>query len=248
MVDERTHAYRIPHANALEDNPWLCCQIDERAIVQIEDTQLHVRVAGMKHSWSKRASLGLLLAVTGLGCAGVGEYVWADSLPEAPADAGGEYRLARGDLVYVRVYNQDPLSGRTRVRPDGQVTIPLVNDVPAAGRTTQELAKTLEGELRAGGFINVPQVTVFLEEMGPLQLSVMGEVARPGVYPVERGQGVLRALAAAGGLTEFAHKDRIFLVRAGTPGRIRFTLDGLSTPGSRSARFRLQNDDTILVQ
>jgi len=202
----------------------------------------------MKHSWSKRAALGLLLAFTALGCAGVGEYVWADSLPETSADAGGEYRLARGDLIFVRVFNQDPLSGRTRVRPDGQVTIPFVNDVPAAGRTTQELAKTLESRLLEGGFIKAPVVTVFLEELGPLQLSVIGEVARPGVYPLERGQGLLRALAAAGGLTEFAHKDRIFLVRAGTPGRIRFTLEGLSTPGSRSARFRLQNDDAILVQ
>jgi polysaccharide biosynthesis/export protein len=202
--------------------------------------------AGMKSSWSKRACLGLLLAVTALGCSGVGQYVWADSVPEAPADAGGEYRLARGDLIYVRVFNQDPLSGRTRVRPDGQVTIPFVNDVPAAGRTTQELAKTLE--VRLLDFIKAPVVTVFLEELGPSQLSVIGEVARPGVYPLERGQGVLRALAAAGGLTEFAHKDRIFLVRAGTQGRIRFTLEALSTPGSRSARFRVQNDDVIVVQ
>jgi polysaccharide export outer membrane protein len=194
--------------------------------------------------WSKRASLGLLAAA--IGCAGVGEYVWADALPDAPANAAGEYRLAPGDLIFVRVFNQDPLSGRTRVRPDGQVTIPFVNDVPAAGHTTQELAKTMEVRLRE--FIKAPVVTVFLEELGPAQLSVIGEVARPGVYPLERGQGVLRALAAAGGLTEFAHKDRIFLVRAGSAGRIRFTLEGLSSPGSRSARFRLQNEDVVIVQ
>jgi len=198
----------------------------------------------MKLLWSKRASLGLLAAA--IGCAGLGDYVWADALPEAPANAPGEYRLAPGDLIFVRVFNQDPISGRTRVRPDGQVTIPFVNDVPAAGRTTQELAKTLE--VRLLDFIKAPVVTVFLEELGPAQLSVIGEVARPGVYPLERGQGVLRALAAAGGLTEFAHKDRIFLVRAGNPGRIRFTLEALSTPGSRSARFRLQTDDVVIVQ
>jgi polysaccharide export outer membrane protein len=198
----------------------------------------------MKLLWSKRASLGLLAAA--IGCAGVGEFVWADALPDGPATAPGEYRLAPGDLIFVRVFNQDPLSGRTRVRPDGQVTIPFVNDVPAAGHTTQELAKTMEVRLRE--FIKAPVVTVFLEELGPAQLSVIGEVARPGVYPLERGQGVLRALAAAGGLTEFAHKDRIFLVRAGSPGRIRFTLEGLSSPGSRSARFRLQNEDVVIVQ
>jgi polysaccharide export outer membrane protein len=187
-----------------------------------------------------------LAAVAALGCTDVGKYVWADALPEAQAKSETEYRLTPGDMIFVRVFNQDPLSGRTRIRPDGQVTVPFVNDVPAAGRTTQELAKNLEVLLR--DFIKSPVVTVFLEELGPAQLSVLGEVTRPGVYPLDRSQGVLRALAAAGGLTEFAHKDRIFVVRPGAPGRIRFTLEGLSTPGSRSARFRLENDDVVLVQ
>jgi polysaccharide export outer membrane protein len=189
--------------------------------------------------------VGALFA-TALGCSGVGPHVWAESLPETQGNAPGEYLLAPGDLVFVRVFNQDTLSGRTRVRPDGKVTVPFVNDVPAAGQTTQQLAKTLETRLL--DFIKAPVVTVFLEELGPTQLSVLGEVARPGVYPLERGQGVLRALAAAGGLTEFAHKDRIFVVRPGAAERIRFTLEDLSKPGSRSARFRLQNDDAVLVQ
>jgi polysaccharide export outer membrane protein len=195
--------------------------------------------------WSKRASLALLAAAA-VGCASLGQYVWAESLPETEEKGPSEYRLAPGDVIFVRVFNQDAASGRTRVRPDGRVTVPFVNDVRAAGLTTQELAKMLEGRLLE--FIKAPVVTVFLEELGPVQLSVLGEVARPGVYPLERGQGVLRAVAAAGGLTEFAHKDRIFLVRSGTPGRIRFALEALSTPGSRSARFRLQNHDVVIVQ
>jgi polysaccharide biosynthesis/export protein len=194
---------------------------------------------------SKGICLGAI-AVAAFGCGGLGNYVWADSLAESAENTAGEYRLAPGDVIFVRVFNQDAVSGRTRVRPDGRVTIPFVNDVPAAGRTTQELAKALEVLLR--DFLKQPAITVLLDELGPAQLSVLGEVARPGVYPLDRGQGVLRALAAAGGLTEFAHKDRIFLVRAGAPQRIRFSLEGLSTPGSRSARFRLQNDDVVLVQ
>src|SRR5258705_9597081 len=193
----------------------------------------------------RRSVLGAVAAAV-LGCAGPGQYVWAETLPETPAEPAGEYKLAPGDLIFVRVFNQDPLSGRTRVRPDGRVTVPFVNDVPAAGRTPRELGKALEILLQ--DFIKTPVVTVFLEEQAPAQLSVLGEVARPGVFPLERGQGVLRALAAAGGLTEFAHKDRIFLVRAGTPGRIRFTLGGLSKPDSRSARFRLQNEDVVILQ
>ncbi|TMB07729.1 MAG: sugar ABC transporter substrate-binding protein [Deltaproteobacteria bacterium] len=164
--------------------------------------------------WSKRASLGLLATATAtLGCAGLGEYVWADALPETPTNVADEYRLAPGDMISVRVFNQESMSGRARIRPDGRVTIPFVNDIPAAGHTTQDLARNI-----------------------------------PGVYPLERSQGVLRALAAAGGLTEFAHKDRIFVVRPGAPKRIRFSLERLSTPGSRSALFRLQTDDVVLVQ
>ena len=199
----------------------------------------------------RRAKWGAALlgaiAAGAIGCANLGQYVWAESLPEAPASPAPEYVLAPGDTIFVRVFNQDSVSGRTRIRPDGRVTIPFVNDIPAAGRTPEDLAKALQVQLR--DFIKQALVTVSLEEPAPVQLSVLGEVARPGVYPLDRtSQGVLRALAAAGGLTEFAHKDRIFVVRAGAPGRIRFTFEGLSTPGTRSARFRLQNDDVIVVQ
>ena len=192
------------------------------------------------------ASLAWLAAIAAaFGCANVGSYVWADSLPEATA-SGGEYVLAPGDVINVRVFNQESVSGRTRVRPDGRVTIPFVNDVPAAGRTPADLARSVENLLRE--FIKQAVVTVSLEEAAPAQLSVLGEVARPGVYPLDRNsQGVLRALAAAGGLTEFAHRDRIFVVRAGAPDRIRFSFEALATPGSRSARFRLQNDDVVVV-
>jgi polysaccharide export outer membrane protein len=189
---------------------------------------------------------GVCLVVAALGCANLGPYVWAESLPDSPPNPTGEYLLAPGDVIFVRVFNQEGLSGRTRVRPDGRVTIPLLNDIQAAGRTTQALADAVQDNLRK--FINQAVVTISLEEVGPGQLSVLGEVTHPGVYPLERSQGVLRALAAAGGLTEFAHKDRIFVVRPGAPSRIRFSLEGLSSPASRSARFRLQNDDVIVVQ
>src|SRR5216684_4630444 len=163
----------------------------------------------------RRGVFAALGAAAALGCANLGQYVWADSLPDSPATSDPEYRLVPGDLIFVKVFNQDSLSGRTRVRPDGRVTIPFVNDVAAAGVSTQELAKRMEVLLR--DFIKTPVVTVFLEELAPAQLSVMGEVTKPGVYPLDRtSQGVLRALAAAGGLTEFAHKDRIFVVRSGT--------------------------------
>jgi|SRR4051794_38630027 polysaccharide export outer membrane protein len=191
----------------------------------------------------RRVVVGLLLAA---GCADLGPYVWVDAVHE-PATAGtGEYVLVPGDAVMVRVFNQDNVSGRTRVRPDGRVTVPFVNDVPAAGRTPRQLAEALQTALR--GFINQPVVTVSLEEVAQTHFSVLGEVARPGVYQVDHGQGVLRALAAAGGFTEFAHKDRIFVVRSNQGQRIRFSFDALATPGTSAARFQLQDQDVVVVQ
>ena len=146
----------------------------------------------------------------------------------------------------MRVFNQESVSGHSRVRPDGRITVPFVNDVPAAGRTPTQVAKALESMLR--GFINQPVVTVSLEEAVQTRFSVLGEVKQPGVYTVERGQGMLRALAAAGGLTEFAHKDRIFVMRGAPQQRIRFSFDALSTPNSPAARFRLQDQDVVVVQ
>src|SRR2546428_3483154 len=223
-----------------------CRQIDDATFAHGRRVPLHVKFGRMQpQPWSKRASLGLL-ATAAFGCAGLGEYVWADTLPETPTNVADEYRLAPGDTISVRVFNQESMSGRARIRPDGRVTIPFVNDIPAAGHTTQDLGRNIQDQLH--DFIKQPVVTVSLEEVGQAQLSVLGEVTRPGVYPLERSQGVLRALAAAGGLTEFAHKDRIFVVRPGAPKRIRFSLERLSTPGSRSALFRLQTDDVVLVQ
>jgi polysaccharide export outer membrane protein len=179
------------------------------------------------------------------GCADLGPYVWADALPLAPP-ATGEYRLAPGDTINVRVFNQESVSGKMKIRPDGRITVPFIEDVAAAGQTTQELTALLQARLR--NFLNQPVVTVSVEEIAPARLSVLGEVARPGNYSVERGQGVLRAIAAAGGLTEFAHKDRIFVVRTASGQRIRFKLHELSVPGTPAARFGLADEDVVLVQ
>ena len=91
----------------------------------------------------------ILCAGAMLGCASMGSYVWVDQF--MTTDSAREpppYRLAPGDVLFVRVFNQDNISGRSRVRPDGRITVPFVNDVPVAGKTTMEVATVLEGLLR----------------------------------------------------------------------------------------------------
>jgi len=155
-----------------------------------------------------------------------------------------------GDVISVRVWNQESVSGRVRVRPDGKVSIPFLNDIEAGGLTPQLLSKRLQVRLKE--FVVDPVVTVTLEERRPIQISMLGEVARRGSFELEPGSGMLQALAIAGGLTEFAHGDQIFLVRnSPTDGktlRIRFDYDSLTRAQGRGPAFRLQSGDVIVVE
>jgi polysaccharide export outer membrane protein len=136
------------------------------------------------------------------------------------------------------------------VRSDGKVSLPMVNDVVAAGKTPSSLGAELQVRLKE--YINTPVVTVSLEEMRPLLISVLGEVARPGVVTLDPGSGVLQGLAAAGGLTDFANKDGLFVLRKmpgeAAPSRIRFTWDSLTRGEGKGARFALVPGDIVVAE
>ena len=135
------------------------------------------------------------------------------------------------------------------MRVDGKISLPFLNDVAAAGYTPVVLSKQLEGRLK--DFINNPIVTISLEEVRPLSISVLGEVPRPGIYQLEAGGGVLQALAAAGGFTNFARQD-LFVVRvnrdADKPQRIRFDYDVLARAEGKGPGFRLKAADVLIVE
>lgn len=210
-------------------------------------------LATQRPSVNSKPEILLLAAALSLapGCS-VGRYVWVDDLKEPISADETEYLIAAGDLLNVRVFNQEGISGKVRVRPDGRISLPFVNDVEAAGQTPAALARRLQ--LRLKEFINNPVVTISLEESGPIQVSVVGEVAKPGVYPVQPGSSVLHALAMAGGLTQYASRDAIFVLRKPNPGsgppllRIRFTYEKLAHAEGRSATFRMRDGDVLVVE
>lgn len=186
-------------------------------------------------------------AVT-ISCKGPGQYIWVDSYAESGA-GDKTYLIVPGDLLQVRVFNQDQLTTRARVRVDGKVSLPLVKDVPAAGRTPALLTSDLE--LRYKEFVKTPLVTVSVEEARPAMVYVGGEVTRPSAYPIESCSGVLQALVTAGGLTVNARSDLIFVLRdngASNPSRIRFTYDALVGLHGRAHEFRLRPGDVVIVE
>ena len=175
-----------------------------------------------------------------------GSYVWVEVYPVRPEAAKEALLIKPGDVLDVRVLNQDQVSGKARVRSDGKVALPFLNEVQAAGFAPGALAQDLQTRFKS--FFTTPVVTVTVEEAKPQPISVMGQVERPGQYALDNASSVLQALALAGGLTEFAKKDRIFVLRAGPPQeRIRFRYEALVQPRGPAASFRLQGGDVVVV-
>jgi polysaccharide biosynthesis/export protein len=190
------------------------------------------------------AGLSLFLVIS---CASTGPYVWVEHYPQ-PVSAAQGYVIAPGDMISVRVYNQEGMSAKERVRADGKISLPFLNDVEAAGYTPTALAQQLQTRLK--DFVKLPVVTVALEDAKPIPVSLLGEITRPGLYQLDAGAaGLLQLLAMAGGVTEFAHSDRIFVVRqSSSPSRIRFRYQSLIHADGPATRFRLQSGDVVVVE
>ncbi|HEX4620544.1 MAG TPA: polysaccharide biosynthesis/export family protein [Myxococcaceae bacterium] len=197
---------------------------------------------------NRRLEILAVLAFALAGCRHVGDFVWVEDLPEGPLTPSQAYVIAPGDTLSIRVWNQEGMSGKPKVRADGKISLPFLNDVMAAGYTPNVLAQQLQVRLKE--YLVNPVVTVSLEEIKVVTVSVLGEVGKPGQYPLEPGAGVLNALATGGGLTDYAHRDEIFVLRDGAAKtqRIRFDYAALTQAKGKAAEFKLQSGDVVVVQ
>jgi polysaccharide biosynthesis/export protein len=196
---------------------------------------------------AERSALGVILLTAGVvACAHPDPYVWVDDFREQPSPVEG-YVIRPGDVLNIKVWNQESFPSRIRVRNDGRITLPLVNDVEAAGYTPAALGSKLQSSLKP--FIVNPVVTVSLEESRVPTVSVIGEVNKPGIYPLEPDGGVLQALASAGGMTIYADRDRIFVLRHRSPlVRVRFSYERLARGVGRAMTFGLKDGDVVVVE
>lgn len=185
------------------------------------------------------AALALSLAA----CSGAGKYVWVNDLPAVSA-AADEYHIRAGDFVSIIVFQQDAMSAKARVRSDGKMSFPILGDITVRGMRPADVKAQLEKRLKE--YVLTPNVTVSIEDTQPIEVSVLGEVARPGIFTLKANASMAQALASAGGMTDFANRDRIFVIRA--PKRIRFTYEGIVRGDGRSATFLLESGDLIVVE
>lgn len=186
-----------------------------------------------------------LAALAIAACSATGPYVWVDSLP-AQGGNQGDVVVSDGDTVNVRVFNQDPLSIQQRVRPDGKIAMPVIGEITARGKRPAQLASEIQDKLKA--VVVAPSVTVTLDQPAELRVSVVGEVRNAGVFQLEPPANVLHALAAAGGLNDYADTDKVFVVRRSLPQRVRFRYADLRSADPKSIGFTLQPGDVIVVE
>jgi polysaccharide biosynthesis/export protein len=133
----------------------------------------------------------------------------ADSTPK-PA-VGADYKIGPQDVLRIDVWKEPEISRTIPVRPDGKISLPLLNDVQAAGLTSMELAGVIRDGLTK--YITNPQVTVSVTEINSQRVYVTGEVLRPGALSMIPGMTVLQALSSSGGFTQFAKLKGIYVLR-----------------------------------
>ena len=157
-----------------------------------------------------------------------------------------DYRLVAGDKLRIEVYKDEKLSQSLQIRPDGKITLPLVGDIAAAGRTSIELRDAIASSLKE--YNTNPIVTVMVVETVPPLIYVMGEVNTAGPQPLKGEMTVLQALAAAGGFKDFANTKNIRVLRRGANGA-QTTLSFNYKDAIRGAAkpIVLQPGDTIIV-
>ena len=205
-------------------------------------------------SWYRGVAFALLLTGT-LGAAPGLAQTPAPAPPAAAAAPGAgngavdpkEYRIGPEDVLQVSIWKNEAMSRTVPVRPDGKITLPLLNDVQAAGLTPMEFREVLIKQLT--DYMPAPEVSVIVVEPRSFKVSVMGEVPKPGRYELRSRTTVLDVLALAGGLNQFASRAKIVVLRpdGSTQKRLPFNYNKAVSAGGEQENFYLQAGDIVVV-
>ena len=173
---------------------------------------------------------------------------------KAPADTAAvtapDYLIGPGDNVNIIVWRNPEVSMSVPVRPDGKITTPLVEDLPAAGKTSTQLARDIEQALTK--YIQQPVVTVIVTSfIGTYneQIRVIGQAAKPQALPYRNGMSLMDVLIAVGGVTEFASGNRAQVIRTvdGKQQKFAVRLDDLLKSGDLSANLSMRPGDVLVI-
>ena len=163
------------------------------------------------------------------------------------SDSGEEYKIAKGDVLEINVWKEKELTRTVIVRNDGKISMPLVDDVQAAGKNPIHLKNQIKDKLAE--YIESPVVTVIVAAQKGQQFFVIGEVVNIGAYPLGQDLTVVQALALTGGFTEWADRDDIVILRRedGHEKRINIDYEDIVSGQTPQQNILLQANDTLIV-
>jgi polysaccharide biosynthesis/export protein len=156
--------------------------------------------------------------------------------------------IGNDDVLAISVWKEPELTKSIPVRSDGKISLPLVGEIQAAGRSPLQLEQDITSKLK--NFITTPEVTVIVEKVNSRKYNVLGEVSKPGSYLLTASTTIMDAIAAAGGFRDFAKKTGVYVLRKGPDGsesHLKFNYKEFIKGKGTSQNFKIEPNDTIIV-
>ncbi len=182
-------------------------------------------------------------------CVSIDPAKQASAKAAADAYIAGDYKIGSEDVLEVIVWKNPDLTKVVSVRPDGKISLPLIGDVDAEGLTVAQLKKALEARLKE--YKETPNVSVVVQQVNSYGVYVLGEVAKPGRYQMKTYTTVLQAISTAGGFTQYAAKNKMFVLRKssnkGAEIRFNVSYDDIVSGEDSSKNILLVPGDTVVV-
>lgn len=164
------------------------------------------------------------------------------------ASSPDAFVIGNNDVLAISVWKEPDISRSIPVRSDGKISLPLAGEVQAAGVTPQKLEQDITSRLK--NYIAEPEVTVIVQQVNSQKFNILGQVNKPGSYPLANSQTVLDAIAIAGGFRDFAKQKAIYVLRPnpdGTENRMPFNYKEVVKGHNPAQNIRLEARDTIVV-
>ncbi len=211
--------------------------------------------------WMRRSTVlfsslvGSLVLTSGLWAQVVGDKAPAQSAnssqatnPSGTQPHDDSFVIGNDDVLLINVWKEQEISKSVPVRSDGKISLPLVGEVQAAGQTPLKLEQAIAEKLK--NYISDPEVTVIVQQINSQKFNILGQVTKPGSYPLTNSPTVLDAIAIAGGFRDFAKKKSIYVLRQnadGTETRLPFNYNDVVKGKNLAQNVKLQPHDTIVV-
>lgn len=208
------------------------------------------------HYWTVKAVSGLLALAITTGVATAQDAPKPDKSKAAPEMASSQtvkdnsdsYVIGPEDVLSIVVWKEPDFTKVVPVRPDGMISVALAGDIKAAGLTVKELQENLTKQLKA--YIDNPEVTISVQEFHSQKFNILGEVNKPGAYPLAGPTTVLDAIAQAGGFKDFAKTKKIYVLRTMADGKqvkLPFNYNEVIKGNQMNTNVTLEPRDTVVV-